>query len=240
MAWQSILAPVASTAVSGLLGSVFGGDDRKRQRQAMQAQQANVSAALNRIGEARGIADSSFNTINKLSTKRLEEAGKGLAGARSELEGQGRFGRQQILEREQGQLSEMRSSMTSRGLGNTTAQDNADRGIRYDTNTALLGFAEDLARLRSDAMFRSTGMYDDVLSGVQSQTMAATGMAMGPRYAEADFRGGINHTATPNNAGSFAAKLGGDIGALVASRDFWEQIGDIFGPQPDDSGGVEI
>lgn len=228
MAWEQVAGAVAAPILGGLASSIFGGDDRKRAQQALKMQMAELSQIKALMAEGRYIADWTAGQADALGKKRIQEAEKGLTFARTELERTGRFGREEILGREQEAFGSARSSMMSRGLSGTTAQDAMERGIRYDTNRSLLDLTERTAGMRSNLAVSSTALFDNILSSVTQQKFQGAGLQVGTRTNEAQIRSGFQYGATPTGSGDFAARLAGDVSALVASNDFWKSVGGIF------------
>lgn len=75
---------------------------------------------------------------------------KGYAGARSEVSRIGGEARQGALDRGVQQQASGAQSLTSRGLGNTTAVDNLQRAISGDTSRSLARIDEALAGMHSN------------------------------------------------------------------------------------------
>lgn len=114
------------------------------------------------LGDARRAYETSLGNLDR-----------DYAAAGSELSGMFAGQRQGIQDRQSQNLGSVRASMMGRGLGNTTALDNANRGVYADTERAMtnLGAAEAGTRAnfntnRAGARFAAGTGYSNFLGGM--------------------------------------------------------------------------
>lgn len=82
-------------------------------------------------------------------------------------------------------------SMVSRGLGNTSALDSAQRGIKYDTENLNINLNDSIAKRQTDLQQSYLGFQSQAASqsaALGSQSLDYQGQALGQRYgAEANY-----------------------------------------------------
>lgn len=151
---------------------------------------------------------------------------QGYDTARQEIQGVGQSAVGGLMAREQQQLGESRTSLQSRGLGNTTVVDNARRGIQSGTNTGLADISERIAGLRgglaerrgASMMSAGQGLSDLLMRGTDYQN-SILGERAGMLERRQDyFKGNAPQKSTSFwNSPSTGAAIGaaGGIGAAA-------------------------
>ena len=195
------------------LGAI-GSKKAKKQRRARQQHGQLILDNLRKIQGGYGT-----QTEDKL-LQAMEAITGGYEAAQAQTEGIGRGAKRRALDREQAGYGATQQALTSRGLASTTRQGTARRGVRADTDRALLDIDDMVARIQSGLLAQAGTAEAGALSNLGSfyQQRAAQDTAIeGKRFElfAGQGAGGLNQGAQTYNLsglGPLIAMLGGSEG----------------------------
>jgi len=134
---------IAALAGSAALGGLSASNDKKNRRAAQAHGQFLLDDILAVQGEFAGLEQGALlDMIGTLDT--------GYDQARLYASDQAHAGRQAVLDREQADLGRVGSSAVGAGLYGSSAQSEAQRGVRSSADRALLGIESELAGIMAD------------------------------------------------------------------------------------------
>jgi uncharacterized protein YcgL (UPF0745 family) len=167
-------------AVGGLLGGLFGKEDpaKKQMEQMMKL-----------YGQAKKDQDWLYGAARQQQAMVLPTLQKGFEKANKFADMYGKTAKQGAYDQSKQMGSAMQQSMTQRGLYNTTAFDNAQRGISSDLSRTLMGIDESVAGMKGQlasqqaaaeagAYGAMSGFYQNY-AGANTQLLGAQAGAMG-------------------------------------------------------------
>lgn len=153
---------------------------KKAQAQANAANEARYQQILALNTQAQGLAQSQLNETGQLYANRAQDVQQGYGQALNELNAGSAGAQQSIYNNQQRGLGSITSNLTNRGLGNTTAIGNAQRGIYSDTSQQLGTLADQMAQARAGVQERGTNAYagarGDLGNFMQNRTGFETGL----------------------------------------------------------------
>ena len=170
----------------GLLGGLFGKEDPAKK----QAKQM-----MGLYKQAQGKQDWLYGQAMQQQQQILPTLQKGYAKANKFAEMYGKSARQSAFDQSKQAGGAMQQSMMQRGLYNTTAFDNAQRGISADLSRTLMGIDESVAGMKGQlatqqaaaeagAMGAMSGFYQNY-AGANTALLGAQAGAMGNiQYAD--------------------------------------------------------
>ena len=167
-------------------------------------QKALYDEAIKSVGGAHGASQAALYHA-------LSAIHRGYSGAQGALNMQGGLATKEILDREKQSLGSSQQSMISRGLYDTSAQDNAQRGITSDTNNALASLNAQLAQLGSNIKISeaqdTAGVYGQLASSDTQYAALLAQLGLGKA-------GGVEQ----GRQGGFAGLAAGIIGSISDRR----------------------
>lgn len=157
------------------LGGLFGGggkDPGKKRYADVMALYAQLQSQQNAgYGKAYGQQKKALGAIQT-----------GFQGAIDNASRVGASSKQGVLDREQQSMGALSQSLTDRGLFNTTAFDNARRGISSDTNKSLSSIDAAIAQLQGGLLAQKgqaeAGAYGNLAGLQQNWAGAQTGLGL--------------------------------------------------------------
>jgi len=188
-------------AAGGLLGGLFGKKDPAKK-------QYDDIKALFAQGQKQ--QDLLFGQARQQQEMILPALQAGFAKANKFSEMYGKSARQGAYDQSRQTGSAMQQSMTQRGLYNTTAFDNAQRGISSDLSRTLIGIDESVAGMKSQLATQQAaaeaGAYG-AMSGFYQNHAAANAQLLAARTGAM----GNVQFADPNAWASSLTQLGGTL-----------------------------
>ena len=182
-------------AIAGGLGGLFGG------RSARKAQKRGHEHAKRQLKTTQQLFGNTFGKSEQSLLDALAAVEAGHDDARRESARIGSAAKQRVVDREQVLGSQISQSMQSRGLGNTTADLGARRGLASSTNRDLLEIDSNLAGIRTGLATqrgRDLGAAHGALSRFQRDKFRA-----GRQVAQdiIGYRSGMRHVAPDYSQG---------------------------------------
>lgn len=207
----------------GLAGGYFSG---RAKRKAYRTARKRGQLVLNNLRSIQGAwgARTEEELRNALSAIQ-----KGFEGARGEVSNIGAGARQRTLDREQQAQGAVQQGLTNRGLSSTTRQSSALRGVRSDTDRALLEIDDQVAQLQS-AILQSGGLAEgDALTNIANfyQQRSAQDTAIeGKRY---ELLAGKGAAGLNSGGGGFNLSGLGPLIAMLGGQDGVKDYQTVFG-----------
>jgi hypothetical protein len=188
-------------AAGGILGGLFGKKDpAKKQYKDLQKLFAQGKKDQDWMyGQARQQQEMILPTLQK-----------GFASANKFADMYGRSARQGAYDQSKQLSGQMQQSMTQRGLYNTTAFDNASRGISSDLSRTLIGIDESVAGMRGQLAqaqaSAEAGAYGAMSGFYQNWASANTGLLAAQAGTQANVQ-----FQDPNAWAGSLTQLGGTL-----------------------------
>ena len=168
------------SAGGGLLGSLFGKEDPAKKQ---------MKNMMKLYGQAKKDQDWLYGAARQQQAMVLPTLQKGFEKANKFADMYGKSAKQGAYDQSKQMGSAMQQSMTQRGLYNTTAFDNAQRGISSDLSRTLMGIDESVAGMKGQlasqqaaaeagAYGAMSGFYQNY-AGANTQLLGAQAGAMG-------------------------------------------------------------
>jgi hypothetical protein len=194
------------TAVLGgasVLGGLLGGNKKDPAEQ-------QYKDMMKLYGQAKKDQDWLFGQAQQQQAMILPALQKGFGKANKFAEMYGKSARQGAYDQSRQTGSAMQQSMTQRGLYNTTAFDNAQRGISSDLSRTLMGIDESVAgmkgQLATQQAAAEAGAYGAMSGFYQNQAQANTQLL----GAQAGAMGNVQFQ-DPNAWAGSLSQLGGTL-----------------------------
>lgn len=174
------------------------------QNSAHKSQQSSLAALF---AQLQGNQNALYGQAAHQQKKALGAIQTGFQGAIDNSSRIGASSKQGVLDREQQSMGSLSQSMTDRGLFNSTAYDNARRGISSDTNRSLSSIDAALAQLQGGLLAQKgqaeAGQYDWLARLLQGQAGANSqlGLAQGQMQFGAPYN---SSELAPGGAGQLA------------------------------------
>lgn len=211
------LAAAGIATAGGILGSI---EQNKAQKKANDANESRYQQALSEHGRSFALSSGFINRADQLFGEQKTLLTDASEQSRGEIEKVGRAGRQNILEREEQTGANVRQTLTSRGLGNSTVLANAERGIAFDTNRAINELNEQIALLRSGNILSTAQLQSQALGQHADFLFRAGAFQSGLIQDKINTIVGRTDVANPNAGGIYraigqgAGAIGGLLGGL--------------------------
>lgn len=186
--------------VGGLLGSLFGEDPAKKQMEQLMALYSQGKIDLNDY-YTKGL---------HYQKQMLPTVQKGFEKANKFADMYGKTARQGAYDQSKQMGSAMQQSMMQRGLYNTTAFDNAQRGISSDLSRTLMGIDESVAGMKGQLATQQAAAEAGALGAMSGFYQNWAGSNMQLLMAQANAMGNVQYQDPNAWAGSLAG-IGGTL-----------------------------
>lgn len=157
-----------------------------------------------------------FGLAQSYGHKALDSIQSNYAAAGRDVARQGQLAQRSIMDRETQRLGGTQQSLVSRGLYNTTAFDNANRGVVNDTNRSLNELAGVIGQMQAGLKTGQAAAEANAYAGLSGSAQSYAALLAQLGLGQANLLGSVQHQGGDGILGPLlgAAGMAGGFGPL--------------------------